>query len=338
MATFNISSNHIIFGEDTVTSQPALKYVDWTQSFTGIQVSQPSSRQYELQPLESLTLFSGTRSLTVDGTTEFDLTLSALDTSVYRMTNSAGTAPGFRTTRAVAISSESVTVTVNNNATIEFALSAVSVPTFAAVVAGDTLFIPDTTTGDSASPFNVLNVGFWVVLSVTNSGAGANRKLICKRLAGEAFVGVSEVVSVTANSQFKVFSSTGVQPGDTLKILGGFSTVTRKTFVISTVTDLWVEFTSAEPLPLESDVIPTAVGLAIYSSAKSFIRVEADQEAVLRLNSDTTDNLTMSPRAPGSVSDVAHFELWGPVYQAVLINKSNSDTLKATVITVVLAS
>lgn len=338
MATFNISSNHIIFGEDTVTSQPALKYVDWTQNFNGIQVSQPSSRQYELQPLESVTLFSGVRSLLIDVTTEFDLTLSSLSTSVYRMTNTAGTAPGFRTTRAVSVSGETITVTVNNNATAEFALSAVSVPTFSAVTAGDTLFLPDTTTGDSASPFNVLNVGFWVVLSVTNSGAGANRKLICRRLAGEAFVGVSEVVAVTANPQVKVFSSTGVQAGDTLKVLAGFSSVTRKSFIITTATDTWIEFTSGEPLPLESDVLPGVSGLTIYSSAKNFIRVEVDQESVLRLNSDTTDNMVLSPRSPGVATDVAHFELWGPVYQAVLVNKSTSATLKATVITVALAS
>lgn len=338
MSTLNIHQNLVIFDDTNIaTNQPKLQYVSWTTDFTGIQVEEPASKQYFLQPAETLTVFSGIRTLLVDGTTAFDLTLNPAQSGVYRLTNSAGTAPGFRTARAVSISGESVTVTINNNATAEFALSAVAVPTFAAVQVGDTLFIPDTTTGDSASPFNTLNVGFWTVLAVTNSGAGANRKLICKRLNGEAFEGVAEVVSVTANSQFKVFSSSGVQPGDTLKLSAGFSTVTQKTYSLQTVTSDWVEFTSAEPLPLETGIIPTAAGLIIYSDAKSLVRVEVDQESVLRLNSDSTDNLRLSPRAPGSQQDVAHFEIWSPIYQLVLINKSTA-TLKATVITAVQTS
>lgn len=331
----NISSNHIIFGEDTVTSQPALRYVDWTRNFNGIQVDQASSRQYELQPLESLVLFSGARTLSIDGTTEFELSLSTVNTSSYRMERTAGTTPGFRTTRSVLVGGEEITVTVNNNATAEFALDAASVPTFAAVQPGDVLFIPDTTTGDAASPFSVLNVGFWTVLAVTNSGVGANRKLVCKRLAGQSFEATAEVVTVAANSEFRVFSASGVQVGDTLKILLGFSTVTRGSYSVSSVTDTWVEFTSTQPLPLEEDVIPGAAGISIYSSAKNFVRVEADQPAVLRLNADTTDNLEINPRTPGVSTDVGHFELWGSVYQATLINKSPTATLQATVITAV---
>lgn len=338
MSTLNIHQNTVIFDDSNVaTNQPKLQYVSWTTDYSGIQVSEPSSKQYFLQPAESLTVFSGTRTVTIDDTTTFDLTLNPVLSGVYRLTGVSGTAPGFRTSRAVTLSGETVTVTVNNNATAEFALTPTSTPTFAAVQVGDTLFIPDTTTGDSASPFSVLNVGFWTVLAVTNSGLGANRKLVCKRPNSQQFQGVAESVAVTANSQFKVFSASGVQAGDTLEILAGFSSVSQNSYVLQTVTDTWVEFSSAEPLPLESGVAPGSAGISIYSESVNFLRVEVDQPAVVRLNADITNNLKLPPRAVGSQQDVAYFEAWSSVYKLVLINKS-TETMKATVITAVSGS
>lgn len=339
MAIININQSVLVFDdEDTTTSNPKRRNVDWTTAMTGVSVKEPSSREYALQPGEVSTVFTGTRTLAVDGTTEFTLTLNPVIEGVYRLTSTAGTAPVFRTVRAVALNGEDVAVTVNNNATAEFALDAISVPTFAGVSVGDVLFIPDTTTGDSASPFNILNTGFWTVLAVGASGAGANRKLTAKRLNGEDFQGVSEaVVSVTDDAQFIVYSSSGVQVGDTLRLISGFSSVSQKTYVVSRVTDLWVEFTSGEALPLEADIIPTASGISIYSDAKNYVRVEVDQEAVVRVNGDSTDNVWLSPRDPGVKSGIAHFEMWGNIYQLVIVNKSNSDSLKATVISVVKA-
>jgi hypothetical protein len=333
MAIININQNVLVFDdEDTATNNPKRRNVDWTTNITGIPVKEPSSREYTLQPGETSTVFSGVRALTLDDTTTFSLSLNAVAGSVYRLTATAGTAPGFRTLRAIDLTGETVTVTVNNNATAEFVLPGSSTETFAGAVAGDVLFIPDATTGDPASPFNVMNVGFWTVLSV------ATRKLIAKRLNGESFQGVSEgPIAVASASEFQVFSAAGVQAGDTLNIVAGFSPISQKSYVISRVTPSWVEFTSTESLPLETGVTPDDTGLAIYSSAKSFVRVEVDQEAVVRINGDTGDWNRLSPRDPGVKSGIAHFEIWGNVYQLVIVNKSTSDSLKATVISVVKA-
>ncbi len=328
MARLNIHSNILAFGDaDTVTSNPKLRHVDWTTDFTQIRVSSPENKEFELAPAETRTLFSGARTLTVDGTTEFTLTASALNEGVYRLTATDGTAAGFRTARAITIGAESVIVAINNNATATFSLAEASTPTFAAAAVGDILFIPDTTTGDSASPFNVLNVGFWVILAKGPVGAGANRRLTCRRLPGASFEGTAETVAVAADAEFRVFSSGAVQVGDYLALTAGFSTVTQQTFQISAVTDSWVEFTSSESLPLEADIITGSAGINIYSGAKSFVRVEVDQPAVIRLNGATGDEVKLMPRVNGDLQGRAHFEMWGPIWQLVVVNRSPTTTV-----------
>ncbi len=334
MPTLNLHANITAFGdEDTGTSNPKMKYADWTVDRTQIPIEEPVDREFKFGAAQVRTIFDGTRTLTVDGTTAFALTVNPVLAGVYRLTATAGTAPGFRTPRALAISGESLIVVVNNNATIEFTLSPTSTPTFAAAQVGDVVFIPDTTTGDGAtSPFNVMNVGFWVVLAVAASGAGANRKLICVRPAGEAFLGVAETVAVSANSQFQAFSSGEVQIGDFVEISAGFSTVSQKAYQVTAVTDSWIEFASGEPLPLEVDILPTAAGLNIYNDAQSFIYVETDQEASVRLNGSTQDYVRPLPRKPGAVMYRSVFMLTGVVWKLVIVNRAPAAGMNALVI------
>jgi len=332
MSIINIHSNVLIFddNDDVVTSNPKRRNTDWTVDISGVKVSDPESKSYTIAPGDTSTIFSGERTLTVDNTTVFSVSLNPVSDATYRLTNTSGTAPGFRTDRVILLNTKTVNVAVNNNATVEFTVT--GTPDFTGVVAGDIVFIPDTTTGDSASPFNVLNVGFWVVLANTAS----NKKLVCKRIGTADFQGVSETVVITANAQFLVFSSAGVQVGDTLSLMSGFSSITlASTYQIQAVTPLWIEFGSTVSLPLETGVSPTASGIAIYSSAKNFVRVEVDRESVIRLNADSSNNTKLSPREQGTKDGVAYLEMWGNVYKMVIVNKSDSDPLKAIVISAI---
>ncbi len=333
MPVLNVYKSILIHGDGEIaTANPERRFVDWKQKLEGISVDKPDSRQYRVDPGATLTAFSGSRTLLVDGTTEFALTLNTTQTSTYRLTATAGTAAGFRTARSLALNTEIFTVTVNNNSTVDFALASGSSGTFAAVTVGDTIFIPDTTTGDSASVFSPLNIGFWVVLAKGSVSAVANKKLTLARMPGEDFEGVAESVTLTASSQFQAYSAAGVQKDDTLEVSSGFSSVTQKSFVVSRVTDSWVEFTSTEKLPLEDDITPTAAGLTIYTNAKRFIYVEADQESVVRLNGDTGNTNRLSPRVVGDLDKMAHMEKWGPVWRLDIINRSNSAVMTINII------
>jgi hypothetical protein len=248
------------------------------------------------------------------------------------MTATAGTAPGFRTNRALTLNTEVVTVTVNNNATVQFALSSISAGTFAAVSVGDVVWVPNTSTGDSANVFSETNSGFWTVLAVGPVSMVANKVLTLKRLAGTSFSGVAEVVTLTANTQLQAFSSAGVQVTDKLEIVSGFSSVSQKTFEISAVSHDWVEFSSTAALPLESGILPTSTGLVFYTAGKKYLRIDVDQEAVVRLNGDTTNNVKVSPIVSASRDNMGWLEKYGSCYTLTVVNKSVTDSMVLHVI------
>lgn len=321
----------LIHGDASLNSNPRKRYVDWLSQISGLEVTNPRSDKFELVPGETSTIFSGTRSLGIDNTTEFEITLT--DSSLYRITRTAGTQPAFRTNRNLTLNTEEVTVTLNNNAVATFALDDLSLGTFAAVSVGDWVFIPGPTTGDSTTVFNTLNEGFWVVLAKGSVNAVANKSLTLARLTGEDFEAVAETVTLTSNDQLIAFSASGVQRGDTVKISSGFSSITQQSFIITDVTPTWIEFISTSNLPLEEDILPTASGLVIYSDAKRFLRVEADQPCIVRLNGDTGNTNELEPRAPGDETQCGYLEKWGPVWSLVIVNKSTTSTLNVYVIT-----
>lgn len=326
MPKINIHSNHLIYGDGEVaTANPKRLYVDWSRDVNNVSIVNPESSSYELAPGEVLMLFSGVRSTSIDDTTTFSITLNPAESSVYRVSYLSGTAPAFRTDRVLTLTTQTITVSINNNATATFTTSGGSL---SSVVVGDLLFLPGVATGDSASPFNPVNQGFWVVVGKTGAS------LTCVRRVGEAFAGVAEAVALTTNAQFQAFSAAGVQVGDSLEISNGFSVVSQMTFIVSEVTASWVEFTSTEPLPLETGIEPTASGFSLYTDAKRFYRVEVDQEAVVRRNGDTGNTNRVSPRVAGDCDQMGWNEAWGPTWQLVVVNRSATATMLVNCISV----
>lgn len=323
MPILDLHSNIVMHNDDdSTTSNPQRRFTDWSRHLTNVVVDQPSIREYIAQPGELLSIFSGTRTTLIDGTTAFSIALNPVKASTYRVTNTAGTAPVFRTARSYSPSGVAHTMAVNNNATMRMSIPSGN---FNAQV-GDLVFIPDVTTGDSASPFNGNNVGFWSVIGATTTA------LTMIRRVGESFSGASEVVTPSLNSQLIIFSVAGIQVGDSLEISAVFSPVTQRTYVVSEVTPTWVEFLSTTQLPLESGVLPTATGMQFYFDSKRFVRVEVDQEAVVRVNGDTSSFQRLSPIIPGDQDNVAHFEKWGPLWQLQVLNRSTVNPMVVVVI------
>lgn len=319
-ATLNVNSSHVAFGDNPNSGNPRLNYFAWLRRTEGVEVSNPRSEAFSIEPGESKVIFDGAR-LSLTDATVLDLALSSTDSSKYRLSHASGTAPGFRTDRAVDLSTEEVTMELLANASLKMSVGS---SLFGSVVAGDILFIPHTTTGDAESPFNVLNVGYWRV----QARSGAELTLV--RLAGETFEGASEVITVADASEVQVFSVAGVQIGDKLEISDDFPTDIQKTFVVTDVTASWVEFTSTSPLPEVEGVVAGAV--RFYGSGKRFLRVEADQEVAVQLNGDTGLTNRLSPLTPADADKMAWFEKFGPCYSLTLKNLS-SDAVNINVLT-----
>lgn len=304
------------------TNNPLRRAADWVRRFSNVSVSKPRSQIVTLEPAESLSLFSGVRSTAIDGTTKFDLGLLSVSTCTYRLAWSAGTPPAFRTPRVLSGDATSeVTVSVNNNATATFTASDGTLLDFTGVQVGDIVRIGGVTTGDPAGPFSLNNEGYWVVL-----GIGAS-SLTCRRLPAAAFLASAETVVLGAGfaSVLKVYSSTGVQIGDKLEVRAGFSVVTHRTYVVSQVTDSFVEFVSTVPLPLEDSVVVGVSGLVFYTSSKRVCYLESDQELVIRPNGLTSNELVISPFEVGDPDRVAVWQQIGNIYDLTIVNRSGTD-------------
>lgn len=324
-AQLRFSSNVLAFADTEITSDPTQRYVDWSRS-TVVDVENPQQYSRVIAPGDTLEIFSGVRATSINGTTEFDLTLSTLSEDRYRFTyNGTGANPAFRTNRNLTPNGHTLTWVVNINETLT--LTSSQAGEFSAVQSGDVLFVPGVSTGDSAGPFNVLNEGFWEVVSAT----GTTLQLV--RPDGTSFSGYSQVVVSTANSNLMAYSAAGVQVGDTVDISIGFSSPVLKAFTIDRVTPGWFEIISTSALPVAETGAPTASGMLFYSNAKRFIKIESDQECIVRVNGDTSNYCRVSPWTAGDSSYVGEFVKVGPTWSLSVVNRSSSS-LNLTVITV----
>lgn len=321
MSLLNITTQALGFNDIGATSNPLQQPINYRRIIAGLEVENPQTQMFVVEPLGTTTVVDGTRSTSIDGTTAFSLTLSTLETSRYRILSTGGTAPVFRTARTIPTTGIALTLVLNSNQTVT--VTAASGTPFANAVVGDVVFIPGISTGDTTSPFNTLNLGYWTLLSKTSSTV-----ITLSRPTGEVFEGSGEVVTTTADIEFQVFSTAGVQVGDTVDLSSGFATTTLRAYPIVAVNPLWIEITSTTPLGDETGITPTATGMVIYSAAKRWVHIECDQEVVVRLNGDTGSFVRMTPWIPGAAptGTPAEFRITGPVWKLQIVSKVNVAT------------
>ncbi len=314
MSSLTVIMQAVAFEDAGANSNPTKKPVDWARTVSNVPVENAGTQRYKIQPLGTLTVIDGTRPTSIDGTSEFSLAVNAADPNRYRITNTAGTLPGFRTDRGVDCTGIELTAVVNPNLSVT--ITAGSGTPFTAVEVSDIVFIPGPATGDPANVFNALNVGYWTAISRSDTS------VTLVRLAGEIFTGLSDVVTPTDASQLQAFSSDGVQVGDTVEISAGFATTAQHAYEVLAVNPLWIEFASTSPLGDEVDIIPGSTGLVFYTSSKRWLRIETDQELIVRLNNDSGNTNRIEPVIPGDENFSGWMEKFGAVWKLVLINRS----------------
>lgn len=290
--------------------------MDWRRQLQGVPVRNPKTSTLSIDPLAEAIVFDGTRSLTADNTTEYALTSSSLDpSSRYRLAwTTTGTAPGFRTERALSLTGGSITTVLNANTTLTVTHSAGAV--FGAVQVADIVFIPGISTGDT-SLFDPTNEGEWTVISATST------TLVLSRLPGGVFSGASETKAITTVYQFQAYTSSGVQVGETLDITSGFAASTRKSYKIIAVASRYVEFISTSPLAAQT-VVPGSTAVKVYSSAKRYVYTETDQAVALKFNGCTDETNRLEPIIAGDPAFIGISEKWGTAYSLSIKNRSTA--------------
>ena len=323
-AILSVVSKAVAYSDTSSSNNPRLRHFDWTRTYEGLQTANPRTEPIQIEPGGEVTIFNGMRTIAIDNTTTLSVLRNTLDSTLYRFEYSGGTPPDFRTER-VEIGSYGATLVVDGEF-LTFTLDGIDPenppiePPLSGVVAGDCVYIPHTSLGyPVSSPFNALNAGFWVVYGVDPNGI-----MTLRRPTGVDFSGVGEVIPTIGLDKVKIFGTAGVQVGDSLDVTGGFAVSTRKTYEIVGVGSDWVEVTSAQPLLLENSVRVGTGSLSFYTSAKRFLRIETDQECLLRLNGDSGSSVRLSPVEAGNAELPGWFEKFGPTFSLTIVNQSVS--------------
>jgi hypothetical protein len=310
MSTLNLLHSMVAYNDTTggtINNNPKFRVGDWNRQYFGLDVENCQSQNLVLGPNASITLYDGSRTTAIDGTTTFSITNTT--GSTYRVYHSTGTAPGFRTARSLSSSlTTTFNVSVNNNSVVSISQSGGPAVTFGSVQVGDILYI------SSDSLFNAGNQGYFPVIA-----KGANYIQI-QNASAVAESNIS--LSTNFASNFQIYSSSGVQVGDTAALSQGFSPVTLGNYEVTAVAPDFFEFISSDPLPLETSITTTATGLNFYNSAKFITYIETDQKCYIRFDSESTDVATIEPFAADN-GVMSMFIKTGYNYRAILTNRSS---------------
>jgi hypothetical protein len=302
----NLINQILVYSDPTATDNPHQRAFDHTRKFNTLAVNNPVSNALTLAPNETYTAFDGTIAHSISGTV--DLQLQSAGDSIYRLTSVGA---NFKTARSLS-AVNNCTVTINNNAMAVFEFTGATLN----AQVGDILLIAGEETNDLAPfVFNPLNSGRWKIIGVNAD------KVTCTRLVGKSFSAVVETVTGAA-TDVEIFADDKAQVGHKIDISGTFSTVTQKTFEISAVAPDYIEFVSAQPLPIELGLTYQSNSITIYKSLKSLIYIEVDQESVIQLNGDTGNSNKLSPFSAGDANLPATFQKVGPCFRISITNKS----------------
>lgn len=293
------------YSDQHSSNNPSLNHFKWNRSLNSVQVGNPQEQPLQLAPGETKTLFNGSRTLAQDNTTEYSIALKPLTSSTYTLSWSGGTAPNFRTPRSTgADATTQVTVTLNGPVAT-FTSTGGTLFNLAGVQVGDSVFV--------GNLFNPLNQGFNKVIAVTSTSFSVANP--------SAFAEGPITLGAGFASQIQIFSAAGVQVNDKLVISGGFSSATQGTYVITAVYANAVEFYSTSILPQEGPILTEAI--AIYSNAKQFVYIEADQHCDISINGTNSDDIQPF-FSGGLVVAPGLFMRTSTVYSLSVTNVSNS--------------
>lgn len=171
-------------------------------------------------------------------------------------------------------------------------------PVFGGMSAGDGLTL--------GTGFNSLNQGDFTIVKV-----GSNYV--------QYINGIAQAETVIA--QASIYSSGPVQVGDILDIVSTqFAYPNRGEFIITRVTDSFVEFSNPNLVPETVTTVQTT-DINIYPEAHQWMLIATDGNVVVRLNNDTGNGVVIEPVSPGDiVASPGLFLKRGKVFRVDLVN------------------
>lgn len=299
---------HINAYEDgNSTNNPSMNHVKWNRDMQGIDVSEPTSKGLQLQPGQSLSLFAGVQSISADATTTWDLSLKSGTTNTYRISHAGGTAPAFRVARTEGHDATTEVTVTKNAKLLKFESTGGQVFDLVTggVQVGDCVRIGDV--------FNVSNRGTFKILAFDATSFTIENE------NGQA----EGPITLGANfaDEINTYSADGIQIGDKVDIVAGFSIVTQGTYEITDVSHDFIDFYSIDSLPSESNISNSPDALLIYRDAKQFLYIESDKKLSVTLDGSSVSQV-IEPFKAGTDRKPGVFMLQSSIKSAVIENKS----------------
>lgn len=303
----NVIVNINAYNDEKNSMVPSMNNVKWNREILGADIYEPESKSIRLAAGQSLNLFSGSVATSDDATTTFDIALKEGCSNVYKIAHNSGTAPLFRQPR-VSGADATTEVTVTKNA---------SLATYTST--GGTLFNLVTNSvqiGDIVrveGDFNDSNAGTFVIVAFDATSFTVENE------SGQAEGPI--VLGVDFLKNINIYSTDGVQVGDKLEIVAGFSSVSYGTYDIVEVSHDFVTIYSNKALPEELNVSNATNIFSIYRDAKQFIYIESDKKLSIILNESLTPN-EIIPFQVGSTQKPGIFMTQSSIRSCTIENKT----------------
>ncbi|HLD91662.1 MAG TPA: hypothetical protein VI911_11745 [Patescibacteria group bacterium] len=287
--------------ENDNQNDPTLNSFKWHREYLGLEIDQPVSKLISLASGESLNLFSGSVSLNSDATTTYDIALKSGTSSIYVISHNSGTAPLFRTPRVSGAAADTEVSVTKNGKVLTF--TSTSGTAFSLVTGlvqvGDRVRI--------GTLFNQSNQGEFKIIA---------RSATSFSIENETGVEESSIVlGADFDQQVNIYTSAGVQIGDKLAIVDGFSLVSQGTYEITDVSHDYIEFSSIGVLPSETAVSNSPSAISIYQSSQQFVYIESDGKLNIKINGSVVTNI------------IEPFSINGVVKPGMFLTKSNITSL-----------
>lgn len=299
--------NHInIYEDENPSNNPSLNNVNWTNDECGLDISEPCSKSLKLQSGQSLSLFSGVVTISDDNTTTYDIAPKAGTSNTYVISHNGGTAPEFRASRSIG-SDATTEITVTKNANIlEFSSTggtALDLVT-ANVQVGDSVRI--------GAGFNAVNQGLYTVIAFSATSFQV------ENASGQAEGPIT--LGASFADVLQIFSASGVQKSDKVKLISGFSILTLGTYEITDVNPDYIEIYSINALPTETNI---NTQLQIFNNSKQFLYIESDKE--LDITIDSVSIGSISPLSAGTKQKKAILLKTGEMTEATIQNNTSQE-------------
>jgi hypothetical protein len=306
MSKMNLLVHLNAYKDQTDTNNPSLNNFKWSRDLQQLSISEPESKCINLPPGQSANLFSGTVSTSADATTTWDIALKAGSSNVYRISSDGGTAPDFRTPRTTGADA-TTEVTITKNAKLMIITSTGG--TLFSLIAGGAVVGDEVRLG---SVFNLNNQGKYKILALSATSMTVENELAVAE--GPITLGASFADEV------KVYSQDGVQVGDKVDLIAGFSSASFGTYEIVDVADSYIEIFSNDSLPAESGISNSPDAFIIYRDAKQFLFIESDKKVDISLNGTITNEII--PMSAGTALKPGFFMSSASIKSASITNKS----------------